>query len=103
MDQQENEVEEMSLEKMAQRRPDQKTTARGRMAREELVQEKIDPQGNKWRKVYFGGGAHFRNWLAQYQELGFEIEVEEIDSTGFRCFEESGERTHRIWLKEQPS
>ena len=69
-----------------------------RLAQEELVREKIDEQGNKWRKVYFGGGEHFRNWLEQCRELG-EVEVEEVDSKGFKCFEESGEKLYRIWMK----
>ena len=72
-----------------------------RLAQEELVKEKVDAQGNKWRKVYFGGGAHFQNWLEQCRELG-EVEVEEVDSKGFRCFEESGEKMYRIWMKEEP-
>ena len=69
-----------------------------RLAQEELVREKIDEQGNKWRKVYFGGGEHFRNWLQQCRELG-EVEVEEVDSKGFKCFEEGGEKLYRIWMK----
>lgn len=73
--------------------------ARERIAQEELIRERIDEKGNKWRKVYFGGGAHFRNWLEQCRELG-EVEVEEVDSTGFKCFEEGGEKLYRIWLKE---
>ena len=72
-----------------------------RLAQEELVREKVDAQGNKWRKVYFGGGAHFQNWLEQCRELG-EVEVEEVDSRGFKCFEESGEKMYRIWMKEGP-
>jgi hypothetical protein len=71
-----------------------------RLAQEELVREKVDAQGNKWRKVYFGGGAHFQNWLEQCRELG-EVEVEEVDSRGFKCFEESGEKMYRIWMKEE--
>ena len=71
---------------------------RERMAQEELVQVRIDEDGNKWRKVYFGGGGHFRNWLAQCKELG-EVEVEEVDSAGFKCYEESGEKVYRIWVK----
>jgi len=71
------------------------------LAQEELVREKTDEQGNKWRKVYFGGGAHFQNWLEQCRELG-EVEIEEIDSTGFKCFEEAGEKLYRIWMKEEP-
>jgi hypothetical protein len=73
-------------------------TIRERMAREESVKERIDEKGNKWRKVYFGGGAHFENWLDQCRELG-EVEVEETDATGFKCFEEGGEKLYRIWLK----
>ena len=69
-----------------------------RMAEEELVRERIDESGVRWRKVYFGGGAHFENWLAQCREIG-EVVVEEMDSTGYRCFEESGEKIYRIWMK----
>ena len=69
-----------------------------RTAREELVRERIDEDGNRWRKVYFGGGLHFENWLAQCRELG-EVEAEEIDPAGFKCFEESGEKMYRIWMK----
>jgi hypothetical protein len=72
-----------------------------RLAQEELVREKVDARGNRWRKVYFGGGAHFQNWLEQCRELG-EVEVEEVDSRGFKCFEESGEKMYRIWMKEEP-
>ena len=73
-------------------------TIRERMAQEELVQERIDEKGNKWRKVYFGGGAHFRNWLDQCKELG-EVEVEEVDPRGFKCYEEAGEKLYRIWVR----
>ena len=76
----------------------QEDAVRERIAQEDLVREKIDEKGNKWRKVYFGGGAHFRNWLDQCKQLG-EVEVEEVDSKGFRCFEEAGEKLFRIWLK----
>lgn len=78
----------------------QKDTSRfqKRMAQEERVQVRVDRDGNKWRKVYFGGGSHFRNWLAQCKELG-EVEVEEVDSAGFKCYEESGEKVYRIWVK----
>lgn len=69
-----------------------------RIAQEESVQQRIDRKGNKWRKVYFGGGAHFRNWLDQCKELG-EVEVEEVDATGFKCYEDGGEKLYRIWVK----
>ena len=75
---------------------------RERIAQEEEVREKTDKEGSKWLKLYFGGGTHFRNWLSQIEEIyGKEnIEIEEIDPTGFRCFEESREKLYRIWVKE---
>lgn len=72
-----------------------------RIAEEEKVRERVDEYGNTWTKVYFGGGSHFRNWLDQFVELtGKEnVEVEEVDSRGFQCYEESGEKMYRIWVR----
>ncbi len=87
---------------MTEEQIDQEPTDAERVAGEERIQEKVDGEGNRWKKVYFGGGAHFRNWLDQCLELWGEdnIEVEEMDSTGFQCFEEGGEKMYRIWLKD---
>jgi len=68
------------------------------MAEEELVKERVDEAGNRWTKVYVGGGEHFRNWLEQCRELG-EVMVEEVDATGYACFEQAGESLYRIWMK----
>ena len=68
------------------------------MAEEEQVREKVAERGIRWKKIYFGGGAHFRNWLEPCRELG-EVMVEEVDSTGFKYFEEGGEKLCRIWMK----
>jgi argininosuccinate lyase len=76
----------------------QSKTIRQRMAEEELVRERVDEQGNKWRKAYFGGGEHYKNWLAQCRKLG-DVKVEEVNSTGYKCFEEAGDRLYRIWVK----
>ncbi len=70
-----------------------------KMAREELVREKTDETGVTWRKVYFGGGIHFDNWLAQAKELG-EVQVEEVSPEGLECFEKGDEKLFRIWVKE---
>ena len=83
---------------MMREKAEKKKTVQERMAEEELVKEKIDKEGNRWIKVYFGGGSHFKNWLTQSRELG-EVTVEAIDSTGFKCFEDGGEQLYRIWLK----
>jgi len=72
---------------------------RERMAEEDLIKEKVDKEGNCWHKVYFGGGKHFENWLDQCREMG-EVMVEEVDPTGYTCFEEGGEKLYRIWMKK---
>jgi hypothetical protein len=76
-------------------------TIEQRMKEEERITEKIDAKGDKWRKLYFGGGAHFSNWLDQCKEIYGEenLEIEEASSTGFKCFEESGEKLYRIWAR----
>jgi len=80
----------------------QEKTVRQRMVEEDNTREKVDEDGNRWTKVYFGGGAHFRNWLSQFVELKGEedVKVEEADSRGFQCYEESGENMYRIWVKD---
>lgn len=85
------------MEKLGEESP-----ARRRMAEEEKVQEKVDGDGTRWRKVYFGGGAHFQNWLSQFIELyGDEnVKTQEADSKGFQCYEQSGEKMYRIWVRE---
>lgn len=71
------------------------------VTREEAVRERTDEAGTKWRKVYFGGGSHFRSWLEQFKEVYGDgnIELEEVDPTGFACYERDGERVFRIWAK----
>ena len=83
---------------MVDQQSNQEETIQERIAEEDLVKERIDDEGNRWKKVYFGGGEHFKNWLAQCKELG-EVMVEEVDSTGYKCFEQSGEKLYRIWMK----
>ena len=76
-----------------------------KMAQEDLVREKVDGEGNVWRKVYFGGGAHLKNWLDQTIELcgGENVEVEEADATGLQCFEQGNEKIYRIWVRKTDS
>lgn len=80
---------------------EKETTIEERMRLEELVREKKDEKGVIWHKVYLGGGEHYKGWLVQCKELYGEenIAVEEIDSTGFTCFEKAGEKLYRIWAK----
>lgn len=87
---------------MTQEQMGRDKTVRERIAGEEENREKVDKNGTKWRKVYFGGGAHFKNWLDQFLELYGEdnIEVEEMDPKGFQCYEAGGEKMYRIWARE---
>jgi hypothetical protein len=41
-----------------------------RFAEEDRICERVDEGGNRWRKIYFGGGEHCRHWLEQFKELG---------------------------------
>ncbi len=65
------------------------------------VMERVDSAGNVWRRVYTGGGAHLKNWLTQFIELwGREnVQTEEIDPTGFRCYREGGEKLFHVWMR----
>ena len=79
----------------------EETGCEGRIIEEEQVKEKRDTKGNVWRKIYFGGGAHFENWLQQCKEIYGEenLEIEEIHSSDLECFKESGEKQYRIWVR----
>jgi hypothetical protein len=87
---------------MISKEADHDNPIKQRMAEEEAIREKIDEDGTRWIKVYFGGGAHFRNWLSQFIEVKGEenVRIEETDSRGFQCYEESGEKMYRVWVKE---
>ena len=87
---------------MTREQVEHESLIRQRIAKEETFREKVDEDGTRWTKVYFGGGAHFRNWLSQFTELNGEenVKVEEADSTGFQCYEEGGEKMYCIWVKD---
>ena len=87
---------------MTNKQKDQYKEPLDRIAEEESIREKVDQYGIKWTKAYFGGGIHFQNWLNQCIEIKGEenVEVEEVDSRGFQCFEESGEKMYRIWIRD---
>ena len=69
---------------------------------EEQIRTRVDEDGIRWLKVYFGAGAHYRNWLNQCVEIyGWEnILIEEVTNTGLSCFEDSEEKSCRIWVKD---
>lgn len=66
-----------------------------------IAEERTDATGTRWKKVYTGGGAHFRHWVEQFKEIYAEenLSVEEEDPAGFSCFEQSGEKMYSVWLR----
>jgi hypothetical protein len=87
---------------MNQEQMDWEKIEREAMAEEEKVREKVDEKGNRWKKIYFGSGMHFQNWLDQCLELYGKdnVEVEEVANTGLKCYVEGGEKMCRIWVRE---
>ena len=71
----------------------------GKTEIESDIQNRVDKHGDRWYKAYFGGGAHFKNWLEQCRELG-EVIVEEVENTQYVCFKGGNEKMYRIWIKE---
>jgi hypothetical protein len=59
-----------------------------RMKEESQLRERIDEKGNK---------------LEQCREIYGEedVEVEEVNAIGFKCFEEGGEKIYRIWARRR--
>jgi len=47
----------MRLIEVTHHEVEQGKTVRQRMAEKETIPEKVDKEGNRWAKVYFGGGA----------------------------------------------
>jgi hypothetical protein len=72
---------------MTMEQAENESLIRRRIAEGEMFLEKADEDGNRWTKVYFGGGAHLRNWLSQFIELKGEdnVRVEEVNSVGFNA------------------
>jgi hypothetical protein len=73
------------------------------MAEEERIQRKTDAAGRRWKKMYFGGGNHFRNWRQQYLEVygRDNVLIEEADARGLPCYTEGGEKAYRIWVRDR--
>lgn len=76
-------------------------TCENAIAQEEQNRERMDRNGTRWRKIYVGGGAHFKNWLQQCKEIYGEenLQIEEVDSPGPKCYEESSEKQLRVWAR----
>ncbi len=81
---------------------DERGPERSRLAAEERVRIEVDSDGVRWKKVYFGGGAHLSNWLAQSEELAGKenVRTERVDAPELTCFSQGGEALYRVWVRE---
>ncbi len=79
----------------------EENTCENAIEQEEQIRERMDANGIRWRKIYVGGGAHAKNWIQQSKEIYGEenLQIEEVESPGPKCYEESSEKQLRIWVR----
>jgi hypothetical protein len=57
-----------------------------------------------WSEVGISGGAHLERMVEMYQELGFEVRLEQItpeDQECAKCYEEAGETPYRVYVRSK--
>jgi hypothetical protein len=81
---------------------DEESRDRAILEAEEQVRERVDPDGTRWVKVYFGSGEHLSNWLDQCRELAGEenVRTEAVAPVGLACFSEGDEGFFRVWVRK---
>jgi hypothetical protein len=59
-----------------------------------------------WKEVAVDGETHLKRLVDMYQELGFEIRLEEVKPEEVeqctQCLQEKGERIYRIYARRKP-
>ena len=68
-----------------------------------------------WRFSGISSGAHLKRWIAEYQEMGFEIYLEKVDrsqenkdsiecgSECTACYDNEIEQPYRMYIKQLKS
>lgn len=58
-----------------------------------------------WKEVAIDGGAHLRRVLDMYEELGFEVRLEEVRPEEVdrctQCFQKQGEKIYRVYARRK--
>jgi hypothetical protein len=58
-----------------------------------------------WQEVAIDGETHFRRLVDMYEELGFEVRLEEVKPEEVehctRCLQEGGERIYRVYARRK--
>jgi hypothetical protein len=58
-----------------------------------------------WQEVAIDGETHFRRLVDMYEELGFEVRLEEVRPEEVKhctkCLQESGEKIYRVYARRK--
>ncbi len=59
-----------------------------------------------WQEVAIDVGKHLKRVVDMYEELGFELRLEEVKPEELeqctQCLEESGEKIYRVYVRRKP-
>ena len=58
------------------RQEEQNKTIQERIGEKDLIQERMDKEGNKWQKIYFGGREHCRNRGEQFRNSAMPYQAQ---------------------------
>ena len=64
----------------------------------------INNAGQGWREIGVSSGAHLERMMQMYEELGFEINLEEVekaDQQCLECYQNRGEIAYRLYAKSE--
>ena len=59
-----------------------------------------------WQEVAIDGETHLKRVVDMYEELGFEVRLEEVEPEEVeqctQCLQESGEKIYRVYARRKP-
>ncbi|HUU63564.1 MAG TPA: hypothetical protein VMX96_06575 [Dehalococcoidia bacterium] len=64
----------------------------------------ISRAGQEWREIGISSGDHLNRMVQMYEELGFEVsleEVEKVDQQCLECYQNRGEVAYRLYVKSE--
>lgn len=76
-----------------------------------MDKEQIAREG--WKVSTVSSGAHLKRWLAEYEDMGFEVYLEKIDPAEENkeaagcgtactiCYESGGEIPYRVYVRQK--
>lgn len=62
----------------------------------------VNKERQGWREIGVSSGAHLERMVQMYEELGFDIsleEVEKVDQQCYECYQNRGEVAYRLYTK----